>query len=234
MQQALVHTAPAGPPNCETERETIHDLRNLFGIVSSAKRLLEGHPVKVRRLALLQAIEAAALRGGELTTSLLSPPDPLPAIKRLDLNTQIMALEPLIRALARGVQFDLCDDDLSLRVDPDAIDAVIFEIIANAKAAGATAVTLRTRRAGARIWLTIADDGCGMDVEMLARVRRCEDRQGGHGAGLCRVQKFVRASGGSLHFRSRAGRGTAISLSLPAVRGTAFARATHLAICEPR
>lgn len=217
MQQTLVQTPSNDAPVATIRRETIHDLRNLFGIVCSAKHLLEGQPTKVRRLALLQAIEAAALRGGELTTSLLASPKAGSAPKQLDLNQQIMAIEPMIRVLMDGVQFDLCDDYLSVRVDGDAIDAVIFELLANAKAAGAAIVMIRTRRIGARIWLTIADDGCGMSPALLSDVRRCIDRQGEHGAGLCRVRQFARSAHAQLHFRSRAGSGTTISIHLPTV-----------------
>lgn len=217
MQQTLVQTPQASPFRSTTQRQTIHDLRNLFGIVSSAKHLLEGQPPKVRRLALLQAIEAAAVRGDKLTTSLLAPTRQDGATRRFDLNHQILSLEPMIQAMSCGILFDLCDDYLSLRADPDAIDAVAFELLANAKAAGATAVTIRTRRIGARIWLTIADNGSGMDPQTLARVRCCEDLQGEHGAGLCRVKQFARGAHAHLFFRSRAGRGTAITLSLPTV-----------------
>jgi signal transduction histidine kinase len=225
MQQTQEHTAPANPLPTGMPRETIHDLRNLFGIVCSAKHLLEGQPAQVRRLALLQAIEAAAIRGGELTTSLLAMAGSQAATKRLDLNHQIMALEPMIRALTGGVQFDLCDDFLSVRLDSDAIDAVIFELLANAKASGATRVVVRTRRVGTRIWLTIADNGCGMTPLKLSKVRQCVDQHGIHGTGLCRVQNFARGAHAQLHFRSRAGRGTAVSLNLPTV--------LKLAACEP-
>lgn len=225
MQQTLVQSPLDIPRPSAIQRETIHDLRNLFGIVSSAKHLLEGQPAKLRRLALLQAIEAAAIRGGELTTSLLSAPRPEGAATRLDLNSQIITLEPMLRALMHGIQFDLGHDDLTLRIDPDALDAVLFELVANAKAAGATTVTIRTRRCGARALLKVVDDGSGMDRAMLARVRRCEDSNDEHGTGLCRVQKFARMAHAQLHIRSRAGRGTVVTMNLPTV--------LRLAVREP-
>ena len=55
-----------------TERENIHDLRNLFGIVSSASHLLERDPPPDRRAMLLDALSQAARRGGVLTTALLA------------------------------------------------------------------------------------------------------------------------------------------------------------------
>jgi K+-sensing histidine kinase KdpD len=217
MHQNLAQSQPISPPSSAFQRQTIHDLRNLFGIVCSAKHLLEGQPAKLRRLALLQAIETAAIRGGELTTTLLAPPPQRAATRPLDLNHQITALEAMIGALTQSVEFDLCDEFLALRVDPDAMDAAIFELLANAKAAGATAITIRTRRKGARVWLTIADNGCGMDQPKLATARQCLDRQAEHGAGLCRVQAFARSAHAQFHLRSRCGFGTVVSMNLPTV-----------------
>lgn len=217
MQQTIEPTRTSRQTPSPIQRETIHDLRNLFAIVSSAKHLLDGQPSKVRRLALLQAIEASAIRGGALTTSLLALRHPDGVTTRIDLNHQIMTLEPMIRAMSCGVLLDLCDDYLPLRVDADGIDAVIFELLANAKAAGATVVTLRTRRIGARAWLTIQDNGGGMNPETLERVRCCVDLRGAHGAGLSRVETFARTAHAQLHFRSRAGIGTVVSMNLPTV-----------------
>jgi signal transduction histidine kinase len=217
MQQTVVPFPPDLLGPSEIQRETIHDLRNLFGIVSSAKHLLEEQPAEIRRLALLQAIEAAAIRGGELTTNLLARARAEGAAKRLNLNDQIMTLAPMLDALAHGIRFDLGEENPTVRVEPESLESVIFELVANAKAAGATTVTIRTRRKGARAVLKVVDNGCGMDPALLTRVRRCEDRRDKHGAGLCRVEKFARTAHAPLHIRSRVGRGTVVSMSLPTV-----------------
>lgn len=225
-------------------RETVHDLRNLFAIVTSAKHMLEDQPAKVRRLALLQAIEAAAKRGTELTTHLLSERRSIRG-GAFDLNEEIMSLEPMIRALAPRIGFDLCDAYLPLRQVGDTVDSVIFELLANAKAAGATSIVVRTRLSGRQAWLTIADNGTGMDEGTLARIRRFEDLHRGHGSGLHRVNAFVRAAHGHIAFRSQSGKGTVAALVLPLVlglvldrrppltplRATASAAAAKLALC---
>ncbi|WEK43226.1 MAG: ATP-binding protein [Candidatus Sphingomonas colombiensis] len=232
MPQPLAQTSPARLLAFATPRESIHDLRNLFGIVSSATHLLECHPAEIRRVALLQAIESAAVPGGELTTNLLAAVRGEAPTKRLELNRQIIAIEPMIQAISQGVSFDLCDDLLSLGLDPNAIEAVICELLANARAAGAAAITIRTRLTGTRAWLTIADNGRGMDPATLARARRCEDRQCTHGAGLRRVQQFTRSAHGQFHIHSRAGRGTVASISLPMVLRLA-ASARGGGVCGP-
>jgi signal transduction histidine kinase len=165
----------------------------------------------------MQAIEAAAIHGGHLTSNLLAPTDSPPPARRLDLNRQIKALKPLISALTKSVRYDLCENSLSVNVEPDAIDAVIVELVANARAAGATNVVIRTRLAGARVWLTIADNGCGMLPSKLTKVRQCMDQRDVNGTGLSRIQRFALSAHARLHFRSRVGDGTVISLTFPPV-----------------
>ncbi|MBC7667961.1 MAG: hypothetical protein H7236_05755 [Gemmatimonadaceae bacterium] len=55
-----------------SHRETIHDLRNLFTVIVSARRLLGRDRTSPRGEDLLAAIEDAAFRGSQLTTNLLA------------------------------------------------------------------------------------------------------------------------------------------------------------------
>lgn len=210
MQQTQIQAYPL-----KAEGTSIDDLRNLFGSACSAKHLLAGHPAKVRRLALQQAIEGAAIGRRDFGTT---PAAITTSLKRIDLNYQIMSLEPMIGSLAvPSVLFDLCDDFLPVRVDVHALDAALFELLANARGAGATSITIRTRRAGRRVWLILADNGCGMGPETLARVCRCEDHARADVTGLCRVRQFAREAHGAFRVRSRPGVGTVASICLPAV-----------------
>lgn len=207
----------AYPP--EGEGNSIDDLRDLFGSACSAKHLLAGHPAKVRRLALRQAVEGAAIRRRDFGTTPTAMQDRRTAsLNRIDLNYQIMGLEPMIGALAvQSVEFDLCDDFLPVRVDVIAMDAALFELLANGRGAGATSITIRTRRAGRRVWLIIADNGCGMAPATLARVCRCEDHARADVTGLCRVRQLAHEAHGAFRVRGRSGVGTVVSICLPAV-----------------
>ncbi len=55
-----------------SHRETVHDLRNLFTVIVSARRLLSKDRASERSEDLLAAIEDAAFRGSQLTTNLLA------------------------------------------------------------------------------------------------------------------------------------------------------------------
>lgn len=202
------------------QREAIHDLRNLFGIVASAKHVLEREPAPAQRNALLEAIEDAALRGGALTTDLLArarrPFVGAPA----DLGARLADLSPMMRALAqRPIDFDLEIGrfDGQARVDGNEFDAAMLELVTNAATAGAHRIAVRCRKVGAQIWILVCDDGRGMTDAALMQARRGLDAGNDHGAGIARVHRFARAFHGHLRFRSRPDAGTAVALILPAV-----------------
>jgi len=226
--EVLPAVSPLVPMSDRRQREAIHDLRNLFGVVASATHLLEPRVVRRNDISLLEAIENAALKGGALTTSLLAQPRQSGRC-RIDLNQQVRRVAPLLQAAfgtAEGVQLDLCEGALQVRADGDDIDAVLLELVANARTAGAMSVNVRTRRAGARCWLTVADTGRGMSPQQCEIARIGADRWGAHGTGLSRVRRFADAMHGRLHLRSRQGSGTIISISLPMVLRLTVARSS--------
>jgi signal transduction histidine kinase len=194
-------------------------LRNLFGIVASAGHLLEADPEDRQRATLLDAIEMAALRGGQLTSDLLARTRRQPSgLAVVDVNARLGNLAPMIRALAGRalVRIERRPGRLPARLDADAFDAAILELVTNARKALSTgnSVRIRARGAGHRIWISILDDGDGMTSEMLARALG-ERPSGTRGNGLGRVQAFVSSAHGRMRIRSRKGRGTVASISLP-------------------
>ena len=58
-----------------SQRETVHDLRNLFAVIVCARRLLGKDRASERSEDLLVAIEDAAFRGSQLTMNLLARDD---------------------------------------------------------------------------------------------------------------------------------------------------------------
>lgn len=200
--------------------EIIHDLRNLFGVLASAGRLLQDGPSDVFRAKLLSAIESAAERGGQLTTDLLARRGPVPT-RLIDASERLAALEPMVGAQAgrASIRIDRPEACLPVRVDVAGFDAAILELVANARDAlsSRNQIIVRLRAAGKRMWLMIADNGEGMDPATLAAALRGPEVPAAHGTGLGRVRRFVRESHGCMHVRSRRGRGTVISLNLPMV-----------------
>jgi signal transduction histidine kinase len=200
-------------------RETIHDLRNLFGIVASARHLLGDDSCIARRDDLLDAIEGAATRGGLLTTQLLGSVGSAETV--FDIVHHLRALKPMLRAIAGSrikVRFDLMSHPSPVKIDPEALEAAVLELVTNARAACDTSgtIVIRTRPIRERLWLCVADDGCGMDKAKLAHCL-ADKAPGAHGTGVGRVRQFARAAHGSFHVRSRKGHGTVVCLNLPTV-----------------
>ncbi|WP_294197642.1 HAMP domain-containing sensor histidine kinase [uncultured Sphingomonas sp.] len=224
--QTQLQTAPCTFMPSLPQRQTIHDLRNLFGIVVAAKNILARDPGQTQRITLLEAIEDAAMQGGRLTSDLLGNGVRSENLQTVDVGARLADLPPMMSALAGPrVEFDLeiGMPESRARLDPAAFDASILELIANAGAADARTIVVRSARVGARLWILICDDGRGMASQALARARRGVDTGCAHGAGLSRVHDFVRASHGHLRIRSQVDGGTAIALILPTVLSVTLA-----------
>jgi len=87
-------------------------------------------------------------------------------------------------------------------------------------------VVVRGRRAGARVELSISDNGIGIDASMLERIfepfiqtqQSLERSQGGLGLGLAIVSNLVKLHGGTVRAKSDGrGRGSELLVSLPAL-----------------
>ncbi|AOH87068.1 hypothetical protein AWL63_23050 (plasmid) [Sphingomonas panacis] len=202
------------------DREAIHDLRNLFGIVASARHMLDDDPNAERRAMLLAAIESAALRGGDLTTKLLTRAPSTDANRIDDINQHVISLQPMIQALAgrqANIVFDLATIPIPVRLKHGDLDAALLELVANARKAMGNSgrIMIGTRRAGACLWLSVADDGRGMDEVSLVRLTHSNERPAAHGSGFARVRRFAESAQGRLRIRSGENKGTIVCLILP-------------------
>jgi signal transduction histidine kinase len=204
------------------QRKAIHDLRNLFAIIGAAKSLLERDPPPSRRAEILAALDEAARQGGKLTTSLLANSVYESCKFTIDVMERLKQLAPMLRVLSRteiNLAHSCQTSRLRVRADLADFDAAIVELVANAVAAGANAVTIRSRLCGSRVWLLVSDNGCGMSATTLCRVRRGYDLGLAHGTGLARIRQFITQNGGDVLIRSRPGGGTSFALIFPAFVG---------------
>lgn len=205
--------------------EAIHDIRNLFGVVASATHMLEEDgPPPARRAMLLGAIEDAATRGARLTTDLLGRAADEPKCAAVDLNEELRALEGLLRALAgcrAEIHLDLSNLTLPVKINRPGFEATMLELVTNACAAfdSPGSIAIRTRRAGQRARICIADNAAGMNPAILRNALSGTISQSAEGNGLNRVRRFVSESHGRLHIRSHEGRGTVAMISFPLVLG---------------
>jgi len=217
-----------------------HDFNNLLTVVVGALDMILKHPHdEAKRTRMATAAMAAARRGEQLTHQLLafSRRQALrPALS--DINALIRESEPLIRRTA-GEQTDftcdLAEGQAVVRVDPAQFEAALFNLVVNAKDAtpdgGAISVTTARRTlaaneiaevpAGDHIVVTVGDTGAGMSSEVISRVFEpfftTKPQGKGTGLGLSQVYGFAQQSGGGVSITSIEGKGTSVSLFLPAM-----------------
>jgi hypothetical protein len=95
----------------------------------------------------------------------------------------------------------------------------LLDLVQNAVEAGAAAIDVRIEQQGTRVRMDVADDGCGMDAETLAKARDpFHTAPGKHrrkvGLGLAFLQQAAEQTGGSLQIESTPGRGTHVRVEL--------------------
>lgn len=191
-------------------REIIHDLRNLFTVIASTQHLLAKNIAGPERAKLLRGLEEAAVRGGELTSRLLSK-ETRGERHLLDVGAQVAEAAPMLQAIVRSPASLEIDTQVAIpaalvRADPAELEAVMLELVANATAAGARRIMLRCRRVASWIWLVIADNGPGLLPNGATQWQR-PAKASGHGIGLNRVRRAIQEMDGKIRIRGSAGAG---------------------------
>ena len=194
------------------DRANAHDLRNLFGIVACAARLLDEAPDHKAQASILLALKHTALRGGALCDAMIikaSNPLTFPLVDELD--GAITAAIPLVLPLlADGTTLssDLKAARVALPLTGEDIETILVELVGNAvrHGEGASRIFVRSRWAAGRVWLIVADNGRG-------RLDQLRDLY--HGHGLLRIDLLVRRAGGDLQLRRAKGGGLVAGISFP-------------------
>ncbi|TNF19318.1 MAG: sensor histidine kinase [Rhodobacteraceae bacterium] len=117
-------------------------------------------------------------------------------------------------------EFDPCPDPLPLNGDPVLVGEAIGNLIDNARrhgGPGLTSIRVATRRDGARVCVTVADDGCGLPPASaeaaFARFSQLKPGEGS-GLGLSIVRDVARLHGGAATVEPAA-QGARLTLCLP-------------------
>ena len=125
-------------------------------------------------------------------------------------------------ARSRGVDLRVVERDLEIKAAEAPITRILGNLIHNAIVhADAEAILVGLRSSGGRVQFLVVDNGKGMDTAMLGRAfssyEKGEDSQG-TGLGLPIAAGLASECGFDLSVRSKPGRGTAFSLTVPAQR----------------
>ncbi|WNW10226.1 response regulator [Pseudomonas sp. DTU_2021_1001937_2_SI_NGA_ILE_001] len=218
-----------------------HDFNNLLtGIITSLqlieKRLDAGRLEKVPlyvQAALGSAMSAAGLTQRLLAFARKQPLDTRP----VDINERILSLEELlVRSIGERIVLGL---ELSMHpavamVDTSQLENAVLNLVINARDAlphgGHIWISTYTAHAsgdpnladGTYVALAVRDDGTGIDHTLLDKVFdpffTTKPLGQGTGLGLSSIYGFARQSGGHASIRSVSGRGTEVTIMLPASR----------------
>jgi PAS domain S-box-containing protein len=215
-----------------------HDFNNLLMVVSGQAQLLRKKlGDDPRALRALDAIEASARRGEELTRHLLS----FSRRQRLSpaavsLSERAPGLRELIGAslpASMRLEVDLGEALWAIAVDVGEFELALLNLAVNARDAmpkgGELSLTAENRTLdgtetperieGDFVAITIRDTGSGIPPDILPRIFdpffTTKDVGKGTGLGLSQVYGFAQQSGGQVTVDSRLGEGTRFTLYLP-------------------
>jgi len=214
-----------------------HDFNNLLMVIAGAADKL-GRTIHDERVAgSLDMIATAVKRGKNLTSQLLS------FARRqtfetavLDLTEMVPKFEEMLKRSLRGdiaIRTQMVGGPCRVHVDQGELELALLNLGVNARDAmpDGGILSLGIRRVelfgaaetdglrGTFVALELADTGVGIPAEALTRVFDpffTTKGPGGTGLGLSQVYGFAKQSGGTATIRSEPGRGTTISIYLPA------------------
>jgi PAS domain S-box-containing protein len=214
-----------------------HDFNNILSVITGYSEIVmrQVEPALARKV---EQIFKASERAAGLTRQLLAfSRRQVLAPKVLDLATVVGEMEKMLRRLiGEDVRLSVAaaQDLGTVRADPGQVEQVVMNLAVNARDAmpqGGTlelslenvdlAKSTRDVPAGRYVRLSVSDDGCGMETEVLAHMFEpfftTKEKGKGTGLGLATVYGIVQQSGGAIEVESRPGKGTTFRLYLPRI-----------------
>ena len=226
-----------------------HDFNNLLMVINgAAEKVKRSVPEKQVSLP-LEMIATAVKRGQKLTSQLLS------FARRQTLETEVIDLaetlpnlsEMLKRSLRGDIEITAFAPDRACRarVDPGELELALLNLGVNARDAmpdgGVLSLAVRRVRLsgeaevdglrGEFVAIELMDCGIGIAADVLPRVFdpyfTTKGAGKGTGLGLSQVYGFAKQSGGTAIIQSKLGRGTTVSIYLPATEEPVPAERKH-------
>jgi signal transduction histidine kinase len=223
---------PPAPIGRDAAQAYAHDLGNLLAVIDGGLRLLDTKTQAKDRARVVERLHRAVERGVTLSRKLLGDPR---AEEEQSAGLLPSGHENIVDVgdlLDRTLRADVVVDthiDPSLRrfrADPERLHLALLNLCKNSCDAmpigGTIAITARNlcARSG-RSWveIVVADDGVGMQPDVLARMFEpyftTKELGQGTGLGLSEVKLFVETSGGMIAAESTENVGTTVRLFFP-------------------
>jgi two-component system cell cycle sensor histidine kinase/response regulator CckA len=218
-----------------------HDFNNMLGVIlGHAELALEKVDAANSLHADLMSISSAAQRSADLTRQLLAfARKQTVAPKVLNLNDTVAGMLKMVkRLIGEHIKLDWRPGEPLWPVLMDAaqIDQILANLCVNARDAIANVGTI-TIATGTKVidtdaavpstgatphdyvWLSVQDDGCGMDPQTLSHAFEpfftTKEVGTGTGLGLATVYGIVKQNNGFIDLQSEPGKGTGFTIYLP-------------------
>ena len=204
-----------------------HEINNpLGGMINAARVLREGKLDPAKQTEYLELILDGLERVRTIVQRMLQfrprAYEPRPVRLPEAVDRAIAFMEHRAKAKEVAIRNELPPDLPPVNGDPLELQQAFLNILMNAVDAsvmGEGMVTVYGRVSGEGLTVCVADNGCGMEPEELARCMdlffTTKDVGEGTGLGLAVAHNIVANHGGRLEISSERGRGTTVSLSFP-------------------
>ncbi len=213
----------------EMAAEMAHEFKRPLASIRSAVSLLEQeYELNAQAQSLLGAVDGQL---GKLTETMqdlfaLAKPVELRS-ERVDLRDTVdgalLQLSSLTDTTGRTVERDLPAELPAVCGDAHRLEQAVLNVMLNAMEAMEEGgkLTVSLAAAGNHVVVRVMDTGPGIPAEQIEKIVLpfYSTKPSGTGLGLPLVARIVAAHGGSLDIESEAGRGTTVTMEIPADRG---------------
>ncbi len=210
-----------------------HELNTPLAVVSGRAQLMRDKAETPEDRRTWQTIADQAQRISDIITGLMdfaSPPapkiEPLSVEKLLSESANAFSSSEHPQAAACGVDIQVEDGVPLIQADGGQVKAVLLELLANASLAvgseGLIVLSASADYSRRHVLLKVRDNGSGMDAATLARAftpfYSAQKAGRRRGLGLSKAKRYVENNGGRMWIDSEPGKGTVVSIQLPAAQ----------------
>lgn len=212
-----------------------HELKTpMTGIIGYADllRSMQPDPEEQREAAGAIFHEAQRLEAlsGKLL-QLMGLGEHTPQLVPVQLDSVFAEARRAVAPALNGCILTMQSNGLTVQGDADLLCDLVINLVTNAAKASTpgSAIAVCAREQDGSIRLTVQDHGQGIPADKLARVvepfymvdKSRSRRQGGSGLGLALCSRIAQTHGGTLAMESELGKGTTVTVTLPAPNQTA-------------
>ncbi len=139
-----------------------------------------------------------------------------------EIEDAVLIAEQRAAALSVQLKFDPPEEPMPVLADPDRMRQVFVNLLDNAikYSVPGGVVDVTARAMDGRTYISVTDHGTGIPSEDLPNITqkffKAGNSVGGSGIGLAIVKEIMQAHGGSIDIKSSLGKGTTVTVELPA------------------